>query len=282
MDSRRLGVALVAALAISIVVTSFFYFRVARQQISGRSKVKRVIAAATVLQPGTPIAAESLTEVDWPENLVIEGLIDAKTKADVVGHVLIYPIAAKEPILRRDIASAGSYGLAAKIPDGMRATAVKSNEVNNLAGFLFPGSRVDVLVTLRGENNTQLTRTLLQNMQVLATGVKLQPDPTGKPENVSVVTLLTTPEESEKLVLAQNQGTIHIVLRNSGDSAKTDTPPVDQSDLTGTPKKVAAAATPEVKHGARRIAVVKPPAMYSVETVSAGKTTVAKFPETTQ
>lgn len=276
MDSRRLGIALMAAFAISIVITSFFYFRVARQQ-SGRTKVKRVIAAATPLQPGTPITAENLTEVDWPESVLLEGLIDAKSKGDVIGHVLVYPVAAKEPVLHRDIASAGSFGLAAKIPDGMRATAVRTNEVNNVAGFLFPGSRVDVLVTFRGENNTQVTRTVLQNMQILATGNKLQPDPSGKPENVSVVTLLATPQESEKLVLAQNQGSIHFVLRNSGDAVKTDTPPMDQAELFGLPKKPI--VSPEVKRTAGRVALVKHPTVYSVETVAAGKTTVAKFPE---
>ncbi|PYX81718.1 MAG: Flp pilus assembly protein CpaB, partial [Acidobacteria bacterium] len=118
--------------------------------------------------------------------------------------------------------------LAAKIPDGMRATAVKTNEVMSVAGFMFPGSRVDVLVTIRGENNTAstITRTVLQNVQVLSTGTKIDPDPDGKPENIGVVTLLVSPEQSEKLALAQNQGTVHFVLRNGGDSAEPNTPAV--------------------------------------------------------
>ncbi|MGI9101709.1 MAG: Flp pilus assembly protein CpaB [Terriglobales bacterium] len=280
LDSRRLGVALVAALMISIAVTSFFYFRVARQQNANRPKTKRVLAAAAALQPGTPVTADNLTEIDWPEGVVLEGLIDAKAKADVVGRVLVYPIAAKEPILRRDVAGAGSFGLAAKIPDGMRAMAVKTNEVNNLAGFLFPGSRVDVLVTYRGDDNTQVTRTVLQSVQVLATGTKLEPDPSGKPENVGVITLLATPEDSEKLVLAQSQGSIHFVLRNSGDSANPDVRPMEQADLLGLPKKVI--APPEVKSPARRVAVVRSAPVYSVETVAGGKTTVAKFSEVSQ
>src|SRR6185503_1901552 len=111
--------------------------------------------------------------------------------------------------------------------------------------FIFPGSHVDVLVTLRGENNASTTtHTVLQNVQVLATGTKTDPDPNGKPENVSVVTLLVTPEESEKLALAQNQaaqnqGSIHFVLRNGSDSNKPNTAPVDMAELSGTPKTVA-------------------------------------------
>ena len=179
--------------------------------------------------------------------------------------------------MRRDLASGGSYGLAAKIPDGMRATAIKTNEVMSVAGFMFPGSRVDVLVTIRGENNTAstITRTVLQNVQVLSTGTKIDPDPDGKPENIGVVTLLVSPEQSEKLALAQNQGTVHFVLRNGGDSAEPNTPAVDMAELTGMSK-----AAPEIH--ARKVHPIKLPAIYTVETIAAGKVTIAKFPVNTE
>src|SRR6266851_10132171 len=196
MSIRRIGFALLAALVISIGVTSVFYARIARTQGGSGRKTKRVVAAAVALQPGTPIAAENLTEISWPENVAMDGLFEKKE--DVTGHVLMYAMAANEPVLRRDLASTSSFGLASKIPDGMRATAVKTNEVMNIAGFIFPGSRVDVLVTLHSENNNASTtaRTVLQNVQVLSTGTRIDPDPNGKPENVSVVTLLVTPEQS--------------------------------------------------------------------------------------
>jgi pilus assembly protein CpaB len=149
--------------------------------------------------------------------------------------------------------------------------------VMNIAGFIFPGSHVDVLVTLRGENNASTTtHTVLQNVQVLATGSKTDPDPNGKPENVSVVTLLVTPEESEKLALAQtqatqNQGSIHFVLRNGGDAARPDTAPIDMAELAGIPRKV------QPQH-AKRAPAPAAPAPYTVETFSGGKVTVAKFP----
>ena len=283
MGTRRLGVALAAALVISIVVTSFFYIRVTRAQAGGGAKTKRVVAAAVSLQPGTPITADKLTEISWPETVPLDGLIEKKD--DIVGHALTYGVAAHQPVLRRDLAASSSLGLAARIPDGMRASAVKTNEVMNVAGFIFPGARVDVLVTLKPENNTtsSTTRTVLQNVQVLSTGTKTDPDPSGKPENVTVVTLLVTPEDSQKLALAQNQGTIQFALRNGGDSANPEMPGIDMAELTGThqepvpqaepakPKRVATVSkTPEL--------VTKQPSEYVVETVANGKVTTATFP----
>lgn len=275
MGTRRLGFALIAALVISLGMTSVFYVRITRTQASTRPKTKRIIAAAVALQPGSPITAENLTEINWPENVPLDGLVEKKD--DVVGHVLMYAVAVSQPVLRRDLAASASLGLSAKIPDGMRATAVKTNEVTNIAGFIFPGSHVDVLVTLRPENNmtSTVTRTVIQNAQVLSTGTKMDPDPNGKPENVTVVTLLVTPEQSEKVALAQTQGTIHLALRNGGDSASPDVPSVDMAELAGIEKK---APQPEIKHVRQAAPAVKPPEVYSVETLVNGKTTVAKFP----
>jgi pilus assembly protein CpaB len=278
MGTRRLGIALLAALVISIAVTSFFYFNIARKQAGNKPQTRRVIAAAGALQPGVPLTAENLTEVNWPTTVGLEGLIEKKE--DAVGRVLILPVEANEPVLKHDLAPNGSYGLSAKIPSGMRATSVKTNEVMNVSGFLFPGSHVDVLVTLRGDNLASTsTRTVLQNVQVLATGSKTDPDPNGKPENVNVVTLLVTPEESEKLALAQNQaamnqGTIHFVLRNGGDTATPATTPVDMAELAGLTRKS------EEKPRARRTVTVKPPEppVYTVETLAGGKVLVSKFP----
>jgi len=275
MGTRRLGLALLAALVISLGITSFFYVHITRTQASARPKTKRVVAAAVALQPGAPITAENLTEIDWPENVALDGLIEKKE--DVTGHVLMYAIAANDPVLRRDLASSASFGLAAKIPDGMRATAVKTNEVMNIAGFIFPGSHVDVLVTIRSENNNASTtsRTVLQNVQVLSTGTRIDPDPNGKPENVSVVTLLVTPEQSEKLALAENQGTIQFVLRNGADAANPDTPAIDMAQLTGMPKNPE--PQPQKVHPKMAAPAAKPVNSYIVETLANGKITVSKF-----
>src|SRR5215467_176118 len=131
MSSRRIGLALFAAVVISLGVTSAFYMRMMHQEATNRGKNKRIIAAATALQPGTPITADNITEINWPENVPLEGLFEKKE--DVTGHILIYAVAANEPVLKRDLASGASFGLAAKIPDGMRATAVKTNEDMSVA-----------------------------------------------------------------------------------------------------------------------------------------------------
>ena len=277
MGARRLGLALLAALVISLGITYVFYVRVMKTQASNRPKMKSVVAAAVALQPGTPITTENLTLINWPDNVALDGLIEKKE--DVTGHVLMYSVAANDPVLRRDLASSTSFGLSAKIPDGMRATAVKTNEVLNIAGFIFPGSRVDVLVTLHGENNSggTMTRTVLQNVQVLSTGNKMDPDPNGKPENVTIITLLVTPEESEKLALAENQGTIQFVLRNGGDSASTNTPAIGIAELTGAPKPLAPEPT-RTKRAAAAAPVKPPTNSYLVETLANGKITVSKFP----
>src|SRR2546427_6590441 len=275
MGTRRLGFALLAALVISLGISSVFYVRITRTQASTRPNTKRVVAAAVALQPGAPITAENLTEINWPVNVPLEGLIEKKQ--EVAGHVLMYAVAANEPVLQRDLAASASLGLAAKIPDGMRATAVKTNEVTNIAGFILPGSHVDVLVTLRTENNTAAsteTRTVLQNVQVLSTGTKMDPDPNGKPENVNVVTLLVSPEQSEKLALAQNQGTIHFVLRKGGDSANTDVPPVDMAGLAGIVKKP---AQPEMKNLEKNAAAGEKPGGLTGKTVGEGETNKFKI-----
>src|SRR5215831_2749462 len=101
MSGRRIGLALFAAVVISLGVTSAFYVRIMRQEARNRTKNKRIIAAASALQPGTPITAENVTEINWPENVGLDGLIEKRE--DVVGHILIYAVAANEPMLKRDL-----------------------------------------------------------------------------------------------------------------------------------------------------------------------------------
>jgi pilus assembly protein CpaB len=230
MKNRRLGLALVIALVASVSLTWFIYSRI-RRQISSANHTTKIVASAKILDPGTSLTAEDLVLVDWPAKMALEGSI-AKTES-LVGRIVMYPVAANEPIRESLLASPGSaIGLTAKIPDGMRAVAVETNDVNNVSGFLFPGARVDVLLTLRGEAGAEsVTATVLQNIDVLTTGEKLQPDPSGKPQKVREVTLLLTPEAAQKLVLASNQGTIQFVLRNGGDQKISNQAPVSVSDL---------------------------------------------------
>jgi len=202
----------------------------------------------------------------------------------VIGRSLIYPISEHQPILDRDVAMAGSgIGLTVKIPEGMRAVSVRSNDVVGVAGFLYPGSHVDVLVTSKIENvareaSTPRTQTILANVEVLTAGQKIEPDPTGKPETVNVVTLLLKPEDGEKLVLASSQGSIQFVLRNGADKQTPDTKSIDMVQLMNKGiAPIAPVASPKrvvVKSEARP---VKQTVFYEVETISGNKRSVDKF-----
>jgi pilus assembly protein CpaB len=277
MNSKRIALALVLALAIAGVVSYAFYVRVRSQQ-AAIGTTQKVVAAIKPLSAGSPIGADSVALIDWPASMSLSGKF-TKTE-DVIGRSVIYPIDQNQPILEHDVALAGSgIGLTVKIPEGMRAVSVRSNDVVGVAGFLYPGSHVDVLVTSKLENSpSTLTQTILPNVEVLVAGQKIEPDPTGKPETVNVVTLLLKPEDGEKLVLASTQGAIQFVLRNGADQNSPETHAVDMTDLmTGKVKPVvekkilAKAPAPAHPHA------VKQAVFYEVETISDGKRSVDKF-----
>jgi len=275
MNSKRIALALLLAVAIAGVVSYAFYARMKWQQAQNCTVLK-VVAANKPLSAGSSITADSVQLIDWPASTPLGG---AFTKPeDVIGRSLIYPIDEHQPILNHDVATAGSgIGLSVKIPEGMRAVSVRSNDVVGVAGFLYPGSHVDVLVTFKVENSpAPITQTILPNVEVLTAGQKIEPDPKGKPEAVSVVTLLLKPEDGEKLVLASTQGVIQFVLRNGADPNSPDTKAVDMADLmTGAKKPVVVEKRVVVKVAAPH--VVKQAVFHEVETISGEKKSVDKF-----
>ena len=144
---------------------------------------------------------------------------------EVLDRGVISNMLLEEPILEGRLAAKGSgLGLATEIPVGMRAVTVRVNDVANVAGFVLPNMHVDVLVTGRppgGEGD--MTTTCLQNMLVLSSGTTLQPDARGQAINSPTVTLLATPEQAETLTLANVDGHIQLILRNSTDAAVEET-----------------------------------------------------------
>ncbi|HWR35683.1 MAG TPA: Flp pilus assembly protein CpaB [Clostridia bacterium] len=271
MDSRRIGLALLLAVVVAAGSTYFFYSRLRAER--SQNKVTQIVAAAKALPAGSPIGADGVVMVNWPADMKLEGSF-AKPD-EVIGRSLIYPVNANQPLLLRDLALPGSgIGLTVKIPEGMRALSLRSNEILGVAGFLYPGSHVDVLVTYRPDgSNTPVTSTVLQNVEVLTAGQRIEPDPQGKPETVNVVTLLVKPNDGEKLVLASTQGSVQFVLRNGADQVNVETSTVGIDDLTAGFKKPATAAPKKLV----KAAVVKPPKFYEVETIVNGKRTVDKF-----
>jgi pilus assembly protein CpaB len=210
---------------------------------------------------------------DWPSDVPLPGSFSKKE--EVLGHPLIHSLGAKEPIVKRDLGLEGSgIGLATKIPPGMRATAIKSNEIVGVAGFLYPGSHVDVLCTITLPNNAgTLTQTVLQDVEVLTAGQTIEPDPQGKPQQVDVVTLLLTPADSQKIQLATTQGVIQFVLRNGTDTKMAELTPARLDQLVAMPK----ASVPVVKNGKRVFVKPTPQPTYVLEVIQGTQKTVHKF-----
>jgi len=209
----------------------------------------KLVLAAHDLEMGALLRAEDVALTDWP-GVVPPG--SAVKADDVVGRGVISKIFAHEPILDSRLAPKGAGGgFAATIPKGMRAVAVPVNEVVGVAGFVGPGQHVDVLISgvppNGGANLGTLTKTLLQNLEVLSAGQDFKKDAEGKPVAVQVVNLLVTPEQAEQLSLASHQTTIQLILRNPLDRDVTQTPGTAMAALFGGKFKMptgAAGSTP--------------------------------------
>lgn len=255
-------------------VTIVVYKRLRANQ--AQRQVTQIVAAAQDLPMGATLTAKDVMLVDWPSDMPMVGAFP-KVEA-VVGKPLIRSVGAKEPIFQRDLGVEGSgIGLSAKIPPGMRATAVKSNEIVGVAGFLYPGSHVDVLATYQvpgaqGGQQGTITQTVLQDVEVLTAGQTIEPDPQGKPQQVNVVTLLLNPEDSQKVQLAGTQGQIQFVLRNGTDDKSVQLHPTRLDQLAGLVKP----PDPPVKRGKAKPAPPKQPT-YVLEVIQGTKREVHKF-----
>jgi len=270
------------AFILAAVLASAFTYVVFRRMRAAQRPVNQIVAAAKDLPAGVALSANDVTMVDWPSDVLLPGSFTKKE--EVLGHPLIQTLGAKEPILKRSLALEGSgIGLSTKIPPGMRATAIKSNEIVGVAGFLYPGSHVDVLATLNmpgaGGISGNLTQTVLQDVEVLTAGQTIEPDPQGKPQQVDVVTLLLTPEDSQKLQLASTQGTIQFVLRNGTDKKTVDLRPARIDQLVTGVKAPEPPATNPKKTGKRVVAAIPSKPVYVLEVIQGTQHTVHKFEE---
>jgi pilus assembly protein CpaB len=204
-----------------------------------------VVIAAADLQLGAELKKEDLKVISFPKGQAPEGAFANPT--DIVGRGLIVPIVANEPILPAKLASkeAGA-GLPPVIPEGMRAVSVRVNEVIGVAGYVLPGTRVDVVAT-QSPTNQQVDMTskvVLSNVQVLTAGTRMEQDAEkGKPVAVTVVTLLVKPEQSERIALASTEGKIQLALRNPLDTGAPETPGIKPAGLMGMVRTAAPART---------------------------------------
>ena len=194
-----------------------------------------VVVAAADLSLGTELKKEDLAVVNFPVGQAPAGAF-AKP-SDIIGRGVISPLVKNEPVLPAKLASkeAGA-GLPPVIPDGMRAVSVRVNEVIGVAGYVLPGTRVDVVATANPTNNaTDITsKVILANVQVLTAGTRMEQDQEkGKPMQVTVVTLLVYPEQAERLALASTEGKIQLALRNPMDQGAPETPGIKPAVMLG-------------------------------------------------
>lgn len=196
----------------------------------------RVVVAARDLDVGAVLGPADVKLVDWPARALPPGF--AGSVREVVGRGVIQAVSLNEPLLATKLATAEEGGgLPIVIPAGMRAVSVKVDEVIGVAGFVLPGTRVDVLVTLNPSSDREeaATRVILQNVQALAAGQTIQRDVDGEPQTVTVITLLVTPEQAEQLTLASTEGRIQLALRNTLDTAEVETEGAKAKTLVGSP-----------------------------------------------
>ncbi len=247
MARMRITLVLLLALAAGGGLAYGTYSYMQNVQVKAVSLPTRpVVVAAADLELGAALGPDDLRVVEWPENAMPMGAF--ANPEEIIGRGLVMPVIQNEPILPMKLAGkdAGA-GLPVVIPEGKRAVSVRVNEVIGVAGYVLPGTKVDVLATASPTQNREDTTTklVLSNVQVLAAGTKTEQDTEqGKPVSVNVVTLLVTPEESEKLTLGATEGKIQLALRNPLDKETPETPGVQPALLLGTAKAQARKSGP--------------------------------------
>lgn len=285
--NRRLLAVFAFALAVA-GLASFAVYRLLISHVNTASPAasvatNKVTVAARDLQVGALLHDSDLTEVSWsgavPEHAI-------KLRQDALGRGVIAPIYSGEPILEKRLATKGAgAGMASTIPVGMRAVALRVNEVVGLAGFVLPGMRVDVLVTGNSPSPTMaqtgmLCRTVLQNIEVLSAGQKIEKNVDGKPESAQVVNLLVTPDQAEILSLASDQTRVQLVLRNPLDTTEHPTAGISLATLFGNPVKASTVPSAVLAQNLqiRPVVIVKsPPSDMTVEVYSGSKRTEQKI-----
>lgn len=224
--NQRLAAVVLFALVASAAATFLLYKllgnRLPQQE---RQASQKVLVAYRQLEIGTMIKETDLSEADFAGAITPDMLTK---KEEIIGRGVISAIYPGEPIRSTRLASIGAgAGLAATIPVGMRAVAIRVNDIVGVAGFVTPGQRVDLLIMgqppMGSAAQGSVSKTLLQHIEVLSAGQQIQKDAEGKPVSVPVVNLLVTPEQAEIVSLASNHAQIQLILRNPLDKEDTKT-----------------------------------------------------------
>jgi len=279
MDRKRMMIGLAFAVFAGLMLSIFVYheFRLASAP-APVVVMKQIVVAAGPLPLGTRLTSKDLRVIPWPSSAPLANMFTREQ--DCENRALITSVAENEPILETKLAPvAAGAGLSATIPEGMRALSIAVNEVVAVAGFVTPGAMVDVITTGATANSGNITRTVLENVRVLAANQRIESQ-NGKPAGVTVITLLVTPADAATLVMASSSGKIQLALRNTIDSQTMDVPPVLQASLFGLDAPVVV----QQKHvsAAPKPAAAPPPTSYVVDVISGGKRENKSFPSPDQ
>jgi pilus assembly protein CpaB len=264
---------------------SYLVYRiVSNRMMVTHTQTASVLVAASDIKLGSVLHDADLKPAEWA-GPIPNGAI--RKRQDAVGRAVISNIYQGEPILATRLAAPGSgAGLAATIPPGMRAEAVKVDEVVGVAGFVTPGMHVDVLISgiPPGANNPAegaISKTLLQNVEVLSAGTDIQQDRgESKPKQVQVVNLLVTPEQAEELALTGSQMHIQLVLRNPLDTQVVQPPTTAMGTIFSGDRNFAPAPQPKAAStgAARSAPKPAPPQKITVQVFNGSKKSEADFP----
>jgi pilus assembly protein CpaB len=276
---NRLKIALVVAVFFGLIAAYGIYNFLRQQREvaeSARTATQNVVVATKDIPAGTTISDELVKKgmvkaTPWPKASVPAGSFN--TPEQIVGKTNRLKIIANEPILESRLAGEGA-GLTTRLEKGKRAMAVKVDEIIGVSGFIVPDDRVDVIVTTvpPGNNNqdNKMSKIVLQNKRVLSVAQNVE-QKEGKPQVARSITLEVSPEESEKLSLASQEGQIVLALRGTGDDSDAKTIGSNKRDL------LAVAAIPRKSSGPSPVSRPVPPDKYQVEVIQGNNRKVVEF-----
>jgi pilus assembly protein CpaB len=281
MNRARIFIVLIVAVLVGGLLSYAVYnFLQTRPVTVVKTPEKNIVVASGKLPLGTLLKDENLKFVPWPATNLPAGYFERKE--DLVSRGLVQPLVENEPILESKLAPKGSgAGLPPIIPEGKRALSIRANEIIGVAGYVLPGTRVDVVLTATVPNAPEpITKIVLQNVEVVSAAQDIQKDAEGKPKTVTVVTLLVTPEDAEKLTIASSQGNFQLALRNPLDLEETKTKGIQMSQLIRGSAPPAAPVVRSSKRIPQIVAAPPPPPVapaINIEVIKGEQRSTVKF-----
>ena len=235
MGNRQTVIALSVAILLGLVAVWIANsFLTNRERAAFNGATTKVAVAASPLAYGTDITPDKIRFVDYPNGSIPPGAFTNANQLVPTGQkrIALLPIALNEPILPDKISGIGEgASIAALLPEGMRAASVRINDVSGVAGFVQPNDSVDILITRTPQGNSgQVTDVLLQNVRVIAIDQQAK-NADGSPKVGRSATLEVNPLDAQKLALAQEVGTLSLVLRKPGEQNNPVVETISMNDL---------------------------------------------------